>query len=84
MNTDHKTKSAVGTEVRERLNRFTDEARTRIKKSGEELLEDAQSQGERALKSSRTWISKNPGAAVGYAFLAGVIAYGWFGRKSKD
>ncbi len=85
MNTIQKTKQAMSADARERLSRFTEEARARLKKSGTELLDDAQVRGERALKGSRSWISKNPGAAVAYAFVAGAVAFGWLTRgKSED
>ena len=51
---------------------------------GTELLDQAQERGGRALKSSKTWISENPGQAVGIAFVAGVIAHAWFRRGGDE
>ena len=60
---------------------LTNDISSRFKRRGNEMLEDAQDQGERALRSGRTWISRNPTAAVGYAFLAGAVVSLIFGRR---
>ncbi len=83
MNSTHKVRRMTA-DARGRFDALTDDARARIKKAGGELIDDAQVRGERALKSSRGWIAKNPGTAVTFAFLGGVLLYAWGGRKSAD
>lgn len=78
------SKSRHSTDTSDRLARMTEEARTRFRRRGGELLDDAQDQGERALRTSRGWIAKNPGAAVGYAFLAGAVVSFMLRRKNSD
>jgi hypothetical protein len=56
---------------------------SRFKRRGNEMLEDAQDQGERYLRTGRTWITRNPTAAVGYAFLAGAVISLIFGRRKN-
>ncbi len=67
-----------------RLSAFTEEARARLKKRGGELLSEAQGQGERAIKSSRGWVIKNPGLAVGCAFLVGAATTALIRRRKAE
>jgi len=53
------------------------------KKRGAELLENAQATGQKAWKRTARWIGKNPGSAVGVAFVIGVVLKSWFGRSEE-
>src|SRR5258708_318250 len=74
--------------VKDRFSGLVEEA----KGKGEELLDEvqdrgnklwnkAQDRGQDAWKDTKTWITKHPGPAVGYAFLAGALLYAFFGRR---
>jgi ElaB/YqjD/DUF883 family membrane-anchored ribosome-binding protein len=54
-----------------------------LKERGVALIDEAQSQGESAVKFSRAWISHNPGRAVGAAFVLGAIASAFFRRRKE-
>jgi hypothetical protein len=69
------------TTIQQKGRNMTNDIGSRFKKRGNELLEDAQDQGERYLRSGKTWITRNPAAAVGYAFLAGAVLSLVFGRR---
>jgi len=71
------------TTIQRTTKNMTNDISNRFKRRGSELLDDAQDQGQRALRSSRTWITRNPGAAVGYAFLAGAVLSLVFGRRKN-
>jgi ElaB/YqjD/DUF883 family membrane-anchored ribosome-binding protein len=69
------------TTIQRTTKNMTNDISNRFKRRGSELLDDAQDQGQRALRNSRTWVSRNPVAAVGYAFLAGTVLTLIFGRR---
>ena len=54
------------------------------KKRGGELLESAQEKGQQAWKGTSKWIQKNPGSAVGAAFVLGVVLKALFGSGRKE
>ena len=77
-------------EAKERISDLTDDARARgekligqVKDRGSELWDDAKTQGNDAWKGIQTLIQKNPGKAVGYAFVAGAIFYALFRRREN-
>jgi hypothetical protein len=75
-----KLKNAARPDSKDRLYVIAEEAKRR----GTDLIEDAQTQGARALRGSRSWVIRNPGAAVGFAFVAGVVATALVRRGSRD
>lgn len=82
--THNKVKHMTYADAGNRLSAFTEEARARLKKRGGEILAEAQGQGERAIKSSRGWVIKNPGLAVGCAFLVGAVTTAMIRRRRTE
>jgi|CXWL01.1.fsa_nt_gi ElaB/YqjD/DUF883 family membrane-anchored ribosome-binding protein len=61
-----------------------------IRRAGSELLnvngemfEDAQEKGRQALKNTENWIKRNPGSAIGAAFVSGVVLNALLRRKKE-
>jgi len=75
-------------EAKDRFSDLADDAKARgekllarAKNRGSDLWDDAQDQGKDAWKDLQTVVRKNPGAALGCAFVAGALLYALFGRK---
>ena len=75
----------------ERIAGLREEAKVRsqalletVKDRGGDLLDEAQDRGQKLWGVSKDWIGENPGAAIGIAFVAGVIVRSWFSGSRDD
>jgi ElaB/YqjD/DUF883 family membrane-anchored ribosome-binding protein len=70
-----------------------EELRARAVKRGEELLEEArergadllvlaEKRGKRAVGRGKDWVADNPAAAMGLAFVAGIVARSFLAKRS--
>lgn len=79
-----RARQAMRGDVRDRVTAGLEEARLRLRERGEALLDDAQYQGRKAIRSTRGWVVRHPGAAVGAAFVAGLAAFALIRRNRQD
>jgi ElaB/YqjD/DUF883 family membrane-anchored ribosome-binding protein len=82
--------SGVIEEAKGRFSGLTQEAMSletemveEAKKRGGEMVEGAQEWGQWAWKRTEKWIKKSPGAALGVAFVIGVVFKSWLSRTKE-
>jgi len=73
----------VASGVLEEVRSKSKEMAGRAKERGAEIIDDAQASGQRAWKDAKGWVARNPGWALGTAFVAGALAKA-LGRHGKS
>ena len=68
-------------DVKERIVDFAEDLTDKLKEKGVNAWEDVQERGQDTWKDVKTFVRKNPGAAVGIAFVTGFVAYALIRRK---
>jgi ElaB/YqjD/DUF883 family membrane-anchored ribosome-binding protein len=69
-------------DVKERISDFAGDVASKLKDKGSDIWDDVQDRGQGAWKDAKMFVRKNPGEAIGIAFVAGLLAYALLSRKS--
>jgi ElaB/YqjD/DUF883 family membrane-anchored ribosome-binding protein len=68
-------------DVKERIADFAEDLSDKLKETGANAWEDVQERGQDAWKDVKVFVRKNPGAAIGVAFVTGLLAYALINQR---